>query len=106
MHFRTWARKVMAASLGFLVVSTASNAAPDWKLVDLRAQLVDLSDALATDSQARTKSVASLAGTIDWPMRRTAEKPVPVFVEPKSPCTDRLDGPKVFACHFGASLWW
>ncbi len=51
----------MAAGLGLFLFAGSAAAAPDWKLMELRAELTALSKALKTDDGARSLPVSTLA---------------------------------------------
>lgn len=63
-------RGTMAAALGVglgLLAASSTMASPDWRLLELRSQLTDLSDALREDTEIREKSVAELVDDLDIP---------------------------------------
>ena len=60
-------KSAVAIGVGFCLLATVSQAAPDWELFELRSQLSALSDSLREDSQLREKRVPELVGSLDIP---------------------------------------
>lgn len=60
-------KATVAVCVGLCLFATAPAAAPDWELVDLRARLSALSDALREDSQLRDTPVQDLIAGLGLP---------------------------------------
>lgn len=80
-------KTALATGLGLFLFAAAATAAPDWKLVELRAKLTALSDELRTDGMARSQSVSELVDEIAWPARPDTARPSAAFVEPTGPAS-------------------
>lgn len=61
-------RIAVAALLALVGVASASFAAPDWELVELRRQLTELSDELRQSEISRARQVNKLVEDVDWPI--------------------------------------
>lgn len=83
--FPGMAAVALGVGLGFFAAPVYSS--PDWQLVELRAQLSDLTAALRKDSLQREKSVPELIGGLDIPELDGLEMPPPAQAADHAPVT-------------------
>ena len=79
---RTFVFRVFAAGVGLGVLAGASNAAPDWGIMEMRSELTDLSATLNKGGQEREISLRALTGSLDWPGPRKPVLALARFFEP------------------------
>lgn len=75
----------VAIGVGLGLCAVPAQATPDWQLVELRAQLSDLSDALREDTSVREKTVPELMGSIDIPELEGLPVPAPAIPTDATP---------------------
>ncbi|SMX24015.1 right-handed parallel beta-helix repeat-containing protein [Boseongicola aestuarii] len=79
---RIFVLRVAIAGVGLGVLAGASNAAPDWGIMEMRSDLKSLTDRLNESGLERGESVRVLTRGLDWPGPRKPERALARFFEP------------------------
>lgn len=80
-------KTTVAAGLGLFLCAASASAAPDWKLMDLRAKLAALATALKTDDAARNLPVSALVAGLGGHVRHTSRQSTGAYAAPAGPAT-------------------
>lgn len=79
---RIFAFRVLAAGVGLGVLAGASNAAPDWGIMEMRSDLAALATVLNENGVERDESTRALTRGLEWPGPRKPERALARFFEP------------------------
>ena len=81
--FRKLTFRVLAAGVGLGLLAGASNAAPDWGVMEMRSDLTELSATLNEGGSERALSVRDLIRGLEWPGPRKPERALARFFQPE-----------------------